>query len=158
MLDPKKLEELAKQIADAVPPGVKNMAEGAESRVKTVLQSQLSKLDLVTREEFNIQSQVLIRTREMKERVAQTLGKPEARGLKVSTFHTLGLNIIKSHVKDLGLKPGFSLFDDKDSISLLTDLTADTLDGDKDQLKLLQSCISNWKNDLILPDMPPLIL
>ncbi|NDW23258.1 ubiquinone biosynthesis accessory factor UbiK [Alteromonas hispanica] len=64
MLDPKKLEELAKQIADAVPPGVKNMAEGAESRVKTVLQSQLSKLDLVTREEFDIQSQVLIRTRE----------------------------------------------------------------------------------------------
>ena len=90
--------------------------------------------------------------REMKERVAQTLGKPEARGLKVSTFHTLGLNIIKSHVKDLGLKPGFSLFDDKDSLSLLTDLTADTLDGDKDQLKLLQSCISNWKNDLVLPD------
>ena len=64
MLDPKKLEDLAKQIADAVPPGVKNMAEGAETRVKTVLQSQLSKLDLVTREEFDIQSQVLIRTRE----------------------------------------------------------------------------------------------
>lgn len=64
MLDPKKLEDLAKQIADAVPPGVKNMAEGAEARVKTVLQSQLSKLDLVTREEFDIQSQVLIRTRE----------------------------------------------------------------------------------------------
>ena len=51
--------------------------------------------------------------REMKERVAQTLGKKEARGLKVSTFHTLGLNIIKSEVKTLGLKPGFSLFDDK---------------------------------------------
>ena len=90
--------------------------------------------------------------REMKERVAQTLGKKEARGLKVSTFHTLGLNIIKSHVKDLGLKPGFSLFDDKDSLALLTDLTEDTLDGDKDQLSLLQSCISNWKNDLLLPD------
>lgn len=90
--------------------------------------------------------------REMKERVAQTLGKPEARGLKVSTFHTLGLNIIKAHVKQLGLKPGFSLFDDKDSMALLNDLTTDTLDGDKDQLQLLQSCISNWKNDLILPD------
>lgn len=90
--------------------------------------------------------------REMKERVAQTLGKPEARGLKVSTFHTLGLQIIKRDVKALGLKPGFSLFDDKDSLALLTDLTRDTLDGDKDQLKLLQSCISNWKNDLILPD------
>ena len=90
--------------------------------------------------------------REMKERVAQTLGKPEARGLKVSTFHTMGLPIIKAHVKDLGLKPGFSLFDDKDSFALLNDLTSDTLDGDKDQLQLLQSCISNWKNDLILPD------
>ncbi|NDV90510.1 DNA helicase Rep [Alteromonas sp. 345S023] len=90
--------------------------------------------------------------REMKERVAQTLGKPEARGLKVSTFHTLGLNIIKAHVKDLGLKPGFSLFDDKDSLALLNDLTKDTIDGDKDQLSLLQSCISNWKNDLVLPD------
>ncbi|GGW85082.1 DNA helicase Rep [Alteromonas halophila] len=90
--------------------------------------------------------------REMKERVAQTLGKPEARGLKVSTFHTLGLQIIKRDVKALGYKPGFSLFDDKDSLALLTDLTRDTLDGDKDQLKLLQSCISNWKNDLILPD------
>ncbi|WP_334020854.1 DNA helicase Rep [Alteromonas sp. S015] len=90
--------------------------------------------------------------REMKERVAQTLGKPEARGLKVSTFHTMGLTIIKAHVKDLGLKGGFSLFDDKDSFALLNDLTSDTLDGDKDQLQLLQSCISNWKNDLILPD------
>ncbi len=64
MLDPKKLEELAKQIAGAVPPGVRNMAEEAEGRIKQVLQSQLSKLDLVTREEFDVQSQVLIRTRE----------------------------------------------------------------------------------------------
>ena len=39
--------------------------------------------------------------REMKERVSQTLGKKESRGLKVSTFHTLGLNIIKSEVKAL---------------------------------------------------------
>lgn len=90
--------------------------------------------------------------REMKERVAQTLGKKEARGLKVSTFHTMGLNIIKSEAKNLGLKPGFSLFDDKDTMSLLKDLTIDELDGDKEQLSLLQSCISNWKNDLLLPD------
>lgn len=90
--------------------------------------------------------------REMKERVAQTLGKKEARGLKVSTFHTLGLNIIKSEVKTLGLKPGFSLFDDKDSMSLLKDLTEAEFDGDKELLSALQSCISNWKNDLILPE------
>ena len=64
MLDPKKLEEIAKQISDAVPPGVKSMAEEAEGKIKQVLQSQLSKLDLVTREEFDVQTQVLIRTRE----------------------------------------------------------------------------------------------
>jgi ATP-dependent DNA helicase Rep len=90
--------------------------------------------------------------REMKERVAQTLGKKEARGLKISTFHTLGLNIIKSEVKTLGLKPGFSLFDDKDSMSLLKDLTEVEFDGDKELLSGLQSCISNWKNDLVLPE------
>lgn len=90
--------------------------------------------------------------REMKERVAQTLGKKEARGLKVSTFHTLGLNIIKSEVKSLGLKPGFSLFDDKDSMSLLKDLTEVEFDGDKELLSGLQSAISNWKNDLIMPE------
>jgi ATP-dependent DNA helicase Rep len=90
--------------------------------------------------------------REMKERVAQTLGKKEARGLKVSTFHTLGLNIIKSEVKTLGIKPGFSLFDDKDSLALLKDLTATELDGDKELLNILQSRISSWKNDLTLPE------
>ena len=73
MLDPKKLEEIAKQISDAVPPGVRNMAEGAEARVKQVLQAQLSKLDLVTREEFDIQSQVLIRTREKLEALVAKL-------------------------------------------------------------------------------------
>jgi ATP-dependent DNA helicase Rep len=90
--------------------------------------------------------------REMKERVAQSLGKKEARGLKISTFHTLGLNIIKSEVKTLGLKPGFSLFDDKDSMSLLKDLTEVEFDGDKELLSALQNCISNWKNDLVLPE------
>ena len=90
--------------------------------------------------------------REMKERVTQTLSKVEARGLKVSTFHTLGLTIIKSNIKALGLKPGFSLFDDKDSMALLKDLTEIEYDGDKELLKFLQTSISNWKNDLLLPE------
>lgn len=64
MLNPKKLEEIAKQISEAVPPGVKTMAEGAEAKVKQVLQSQLNRLDFVSREEFDIQTQVLMRTRE----------------------------------------------------------------------------------------------
>jgi len=64
MLNPKTLEEIAKQIIDTVPPGVKTMAESAEAKVKQVLQSQISRLDFVSREEFDIQSQVLMRTRE----------------------------------------------------------------------------------------------
>jgi ATP-dependent DNA helicase Rep len=90
--------------------------------------------------------------REMKERVGQTLGKPEARGLMVSTFHTLGLNIIRREYKALGLKAGFSLFDDQDQMALLKELTEKQLDGDKDLLRSLLSAISNWKNDMLTPD------
>ncbi len=78
MLDPKKLEEIARQIADSVPPGVKNMAEEAERKIKQVLQAQLSKLDLVTREEFDIQTQVLIRTREKLEAMESRIAALEA--------------------------------------------------------------------------------
>ena len=90
--------------------------------------------------------------REMKERVAQTLGKSESKGLMVSTFHTLGLNIIKREYKALGLKPGFSLFDDQDQLALLKELTEKQLDGDKDLLRQLLSTISNWKNDMLTPE------
>ncbi len=89
--------------------------------------------------------------REMKERVGQTLGKQESRGLMVSTFHTLGLNIIRREYKQLGLKSGFSLFDDQDQLALLKELTEKQLDGDKDLLRLLLSSISNWKNDMLTP-------
>ena len=89
--------------------------------------------------------------REMKERVAQTLGHKESRGLIVSTFHTLGLTIIKKECKTLGLKPGFSLFDDQDSRALLTELTEDRFKGDKDLINQLMFQISDWKNNLVLP-------
>ncbi|MDA9557751.1 DNA helicase Rep [Vibrio sp.] len=90
--------------------------------------------------------------REMKERVGQTLGKHESKGVMVSTFHTLGLNIIKREYKELGLKAGFSLFDDQDQLALLKDLTEKQLDGDKDLLRQLMSNISNWKNDMLTPE------
>ncbi|ANW24432.1 ATP-dependent DNA helicase Rep [Vibrio coralliilyticus] len=90
--------------------------------------------------------------REMKERVGQTLGKNESKGLMVSTFHTLGLNIIKREYKALGLKSGFSLFDDQDQLALLKELTEKQLDGDKDLLRQLLSTISNWKNDMLTPE------
>ncbi|MBD8513406.1 DNA helicase Rep [Photobacterium sp. WH77] len=89
--------------------------------------------------------------REMKERVGQTLGRQEAKGLMVSTFHTLGLNIIRREYKVLGLKASFSLFDDQDQMALLKELTEDQLDGDKDLLKMLLSSISNWKNAMMSP-------
>lgn len=90
-------------------------------------------------------------SKEMKERVAQTLGKAEAKGLMVSTFHTLGLNIIRREYKKLGLKANFSLFDDQDQLALLKELTEKQLDGDKDLLRQLLSSISNWKNDMQQP-------
>ena len=90
--------------------------------------------------------------RAMKERVGQTLGKSESKGLMVSTFHTLGLNIIRREYKFLGLKAGFSLFDDQDQLALLKELTEKQLDGDKDLLRQLLSTISNWKNDMFTPE------
>ena len=89
--------------------------------------------------------------REMKERVAQTLGRKEARGLQISTFHTLGLEIIKREVSALGMKANFSLFDDQDQLALLKELTQPWLQEDKDLLQQLTSTLSNWKNDLIDP-------
>jgi ATP-dependent DNA helicase Rep len=90
--------------------------------------------------------------REMKERVAKTLGKDLTRGLTVSTFHSLGLDIIRKEIKTLGYKPNFTLFDDQDSIALLKELTEQEFAGDKDLLSKLQMMISNWKNDLLLPE------
>ena len=90
--------------------------------------------------------------KEMRERVLQTLGKQEAKGLWVSTFHTLGLEIIKKEITTLGFKPGFSLFDDQDTNQLLSELTEDELKKDKDLLKLLKMEIGSWKNELVLPE------
>lgn len=89
--------------------------------------------------------------REMKERIKHQLARPLLRGLTVSTFHTLGLEILKKEYRAIGYKPNFTLFDDQDSMALLKELTDDELQGDKDLLKALQSKISSWKNDLTLP-------
>ena len=64
MFDPKKLEEIAKQVGDVIPKGVKNIGEEVERKVKQILQAQLSKLNMVSREEFDVQTNVLLRTHE----------------------------------------------------------------------------------------------
>ena len=89
--------------------------------------------------------------REMKERVAQSIGKESSKGLIVSTFHTLGFDIIKREYKHLGFKANMTLFDEHDQMALLKELTADLLQEDKDLLRTLINRISNWKNDLCSP-------
>lgn len=64
MLNAKKIEEIAKQVTESIPPGLKNLANDFEDKTKTVLQRKLSQLDVVSREEFDVQTQVLIKTRE----------------------------------------------------------------------------------------------
>lgn len=64
MINAKKIEEIAKQVTESIPPSVKSMASDFEDKAKSVLQNKLSKLDVVSREEFDIQTQVLIKTRE----------------------------------------------------------------------------------------------
>lgn len=89
--------------------------------------------------------------REMKERVGQMLKGREGHGLTVSTFHNLGLNIIRRELKTLGFRPGFSLFDPEDAKALLRDLMQKEADTDAEQINGVQNRISQWKNDLVLP-------
>lgn len=71
MIDPKKIEDIAKQIGNAIPPQVKQFADDVEAKVKQVLQNKLTDLDFVSREEFDVQRQVLLRTREKLEHLEQ---------------------------------------------------------------------------------------
>lgn len=90
--------------------------------------------------------------REMRERVAHSIGKAQTKGLTISTFHTLGFEILKREYKLLGFKSGMTLFDEHDQLALLKHLLPETVSEDKDLLKALISAISNWKNDLLLPE------
>jgi ATP-dependent DNA helicase Rep len=91
-------------------------------------------------------------SREMKERVGKLVQGKEARGLTVSTFHNLGLTIIRKEHKVLGYKAGFSLFDDQDTKSLIKDLMHKDFQTDAEIIGLVQNMISGWKSDLIEPE------
>ena len=90
--------------------------------------------------------------REMKERVGGLLGATASEGLTVSTFHQLGLKIIRDERKLLGLKNGFSIFDGEDTRTLIRDLLIQEHGAEGDQAALIQQRISNWKNDRVLPE------
>jgi BMFP domain-containing protein YqiC len=63
MFDPKTIDDIASRLANAVPPGLSNLKEDLEKNFHTILQGALGKLDLVTREEFEVQKAVLAKTR-----------------------------------------------------------------------------------------------
>jgi ubiquinone biosynthesis accessory factor UbiK len=63
MFSPKAIEEMVKKFSDSLPDGLKTLNQEMQQQLMQALQSWFSKMSLVTREEFDIQSQVLIKTR-----------------------------------------------------------------------------------------------
>lgn len=64
MIDPKKLEQLARQVQKSLPKSIRDLSHDMEKTIHQILQNQFSRMDLVSREEFDVQTQVLLRTRE----------------------------------------------------------------------------------------------
>ncbi|WP_416885375.1 DNA helicase Rep [Marinospirillum sp.] len=90
--------------------------------------------------------------KEMRERVNLLLSREEAKGLTVSTFHSLGLDIIRKEARYLDYKSGFSLFDTEDAKALIRDLMHKDAQVDAEIIQQVQHAISQWKNDLIEPE------
>ncbi|CAG0908060.1 unnamed protein product [Cyprideis torosa] len=86
--------------------------------------------------------------REMCDRATSQLRPEEAKGLNVSTFHTLGLNIIRRELKTLGYKSTFSIFDGQDAGTLLKELARKDAIGEDEEARW---AISRWKNDFVSP-------
>ena len=78
MFDTKFIDDLARQISGSIPAGLREMQQDVEKNIRSLLQTTLGKLDLVTREEFDVQRKVLARTREKLEQLEKTLAALEA--------------------------------------------------------------------------------
>ena len=87
--------------------------------------------------------------REMRERVTELLPGNAGHGLTVSTFHSLGLSILRAEARRLGYKPRFSILDASDTQQILSDILKSP---DKASLRQAASQISNWKNALLGPE------
>jgi ATP-dependent DNA helicase Rep len=89
--------------------------------------------------------------REMRERAAVLLGEDRASGVRISTFHRLGLDIVRREYGHLGLKRNFTLMDAADSRALVKEaLHQQSADADE-AVDACRSAISRWKNELIAP-------
>ena len=89
---------------------------------------------------------------EMRHRVGTVLDSAARRGLKVATFHTLGLSILKRDCGYCGLKSGFSIFDNDDCLNVLRGFLPPSRAHDREDLLRIQQQISSWKNDMLAPD------
>jgi len=83
MIDLQHIDELARRLSNLVPPsmrghGFEDLRDELQENFKSVLQTGLSKLDLVTREEFEVQRAVLLRTREKLDALQRTVAELEA--------------------------------------------------------------------------------
>jgi BMFP domain-containing protein YqiC len=79
MIDLKAIDDLARRLSELVPPGLKDAGAELEQNMKATLQAGLAKLDLVTREEFEVQRAVLLRTREKLDALEKSLAALEAK-------------------------------------------------------------------------------
>ena len=82
-MDPKILDDLARKLGDSVPPGLRGVQDDIEKNFHAVLQNAFNKLNLVTREEFDVQAALLARTREKLDRMEAVVAELEAQN-KVS--------------------------------------------------------------------------
>ncbi len=79
MFDPKSIDNLADRLSNAIPPGLHHFKDDMEKNVHALLQSALSKLDLVSREEFEVQKAVLAKTRSRLEDLEKRVAELEQR-------------------------------------------------------------------------------
>lgn len=87
--------------------------------------------------------------REMKSRVGRIVNDQDSRGLRVSTFHSLGLDILRAEYKVLGFKSGISLFDEQDKLSLLRQLVMHSQAYDPEAIERYSHLIGQWKNAFV---------
>ncbi len=77
-IDPRILDDLARRLSESVPPGLTAVRDDLERNFRAVLQSGLARLDLVTRQEFDVQAGVLRRSRERLEQLEARLAALES--------------------------------------------------------------------------------
>lgn len=91
---------------------------------------------------------------EMQERVHKQVNADLCRHLTISTFHALGVKLLREEAAQLGLKPRFSILDAHDALAIIQDIVATT---DKGRLRQIQQTISLWKNQLVDVDQAALL-